>query len=121
MFGAKAGFLELLKGSKYQEDIPNMKKIFNKKTKCTFRDIKDPCFIHFGSLRDSDPQFKIIKGKLRLDGYNFLYSPLSFSSKMTIFYRKTVASFINPVVDCIVDTVCEMRRNSSKPISVSFD
>ncbi|XP_006460500.1 hypothetical protein AGABI2DRAFT_67456 [Agaricus bisporus var. bisporus H97] len=92
---------KLLKGSKYQEDIPNMKKIFNKKTKCTFRDIKDPCFIHFGSLRDSDPQFKIIKGKLRLDG-------------------KTVASFINPVVDCIVDTVCEMRRNSSKPISTIF-
>ncbi|KAF9444526.1 hypothetical protein P691DRAFT_736323 [Macrolepiota fuliginosa MF-IS2] len=99
---AADGFLDKhLKGSNFHRDIPEMKRYFDKTTKCSFRDPIDPHFIRFGSARDRDVRLKIIGGKLRLDG-------------------KDVASFFEPSIQCIIDGVLTQRRTSHKPISNVF-
>ncbi|KAF9444306.1 hypothetical protein P691DRAFT_712054 [Macrolepiota fuliginosa MF-IS2] len=92
---------EYLRGSKFHRDISEMKRYFDKATKCSFRDPEDPHFIRFGSARDKDATLKIVGGKLRLDG-------------------KDVASFFEPSIQCIIDGVLTQRRTSHKPISNVF-
>ncbi len=60
---------ELLQDSPFHRDLFEMKRYFDKTTKCAFRDPNDPHFIRFGSVRDKDVKLKIVAGKLRLDGY----------------------------------------------------
>lgn len=98
-------FLELLKGSKFQRDISEMKRYFDRTTKCAFRDESDPHYIRFGSARDRDPKLKITAGKLRLEGSvctvfapdNNLFStgrrlPLSLSPQSSV---SSMASYPN--------------------------
>ncbi|KAF9444305.1 hypothetical protein P691DRAFT_807545, partial [Macrolepiota fuliginosa MF-IS2] len=90
-----------LKSSNFHRDIPEMKRYFDKATKCSFRDPADPHFIRFGSARDKDVKLKIVGGKLRLDG-------------------KDVASFFEPSIQCIIDGVLTQRRTSHESISNVF-
>ncbi|KAJ3574827.1 hypothetical protein NP233_g1509 [Leucocoprinus birnbaumii] len=99
---AAVQYLEkFLKGSKFNRDIGEMKRYFDKTTKCSFRDPSDPHYIRFGSARDRDPKYKITAGKLRLEGSD-------------------VASFFEPSIKCIVDGVLEQRRIAHKRISSVF-
>lgn len=92
---------QLLQGSKFHTDIHEMKKYFDRTTKCAFRDESDPHYIRFGSARDRDPKLKITAGKLRLEG-------------------REVASFFEPSIKCIIDGVLSQRRIAHKPISTVF-
>ncbi len=109
-------FVELLKGSKFRRDIPEMKRYFDRTTKCAFRDESDPHYVRFGSARDRDPKLKITAGKLRLEG--------SVSSSLVLYndlllHRKEVASFFEPSIKCIIDGVLSQRRIAYASISVS--
>ncbi|KAF9444529.1 hypothetical protein P691DRAFT_736332 [Macrolepiota fuliginosa MF-IS2] len=99
---AAGDFLDkYLRGSKFHSDVSEMKRYFDRATKCSFRDPADPHFIRFGSARDKDVKLKIVGGKLRLDG-------------------KDIASFFEPSIQCIIDGVLTQRRTSHKPISNVF-
>lgn len=90
-----------LRGSKFYRDISEMKRYFDKTTKCSFRDPSDPHYIRFGSARDKEPKYNITAGKLRLEGTD-------------------VASFFEPSIKCIVDGVLEQRRTAHKSIASVF-
>ena len=57
-----------MKGSKFERDIEDMERYFDRNTKCAFRGTNDPQFIRFGSARDKDVKLGITSGKLRLAG-----------------------------------------------------
>ncbi|KAF7783241.1 hypothetical protein Agabi119p4_2617 [Agaricus bisporus var. burnettii] len=90
-----------LKDSKFREDIPWMKEYFDKTTKLTFREPRDPWYIRFGSSRDKDSRFGITAGKLRLEG--------------TI-----IASFFEPSIRCIIDGVLTQCSVAHKAVSHVF-
>ena len=60
--------LELLQGTRFQDDITFMTDKFDKTTKLAFRDPSDPQYIKFGSVRDRDSYLGIRAGSLKLDG-----------------------------------------------------
>lgn len=107
---------EILKGSKFVKDIEEMKRSFDKSTKCSFRDPADPHFIRgCGSARDRDPKLKVTAGKLRLEGY--VNSIMIFIDADSC--RSDVASFFAPAIKCIIDGVSAQSRTAHKPIKVS--
>lgn len=59
---------DLLRGSKFIEDVDGITKHFDDSSKLTFRNIDEPSFIKFGSVRDKDFALGIRSGQLRLDG-----------------------------------------------------
>jgi hypothetical protein len=50
------------------DDIAYIAECFDKSTKLTFRDPRQPSFIKFGSPRDADPSVDIKFGQLKLHG-----------------------------------------------------
>ena len=65
--------IELLKGSKFEGDIPLITETFDKKTKLTFVSPDDPLFIRFGRLNDNVAELNIRAGQLKLPGYARTY------------------------------------------------
>ena len=61
-------YSDLLRNSKFADDINNITNSFDKTTKLTFRDIAEPQFIRFGSARDRDLTLNIRSGQLKLAG-----------------------------------------------------
>lgn len=115
-----------MSGSKFHSDIPEMKRLFDRATKCAFRGGTDPQYIRFGTARDRDPKLRITAGKLRLEA--FVYIPsililsiliLSIPYKRSRLDRKDVASFFEPSIKCIIDAVLAQCRTAHKHISVS--
>ena len=60
-----------LKGSKYgsDDDINEMVKIFDNRSKRIFRSETETMYIPFGRMSDRDPAYGIVGGKLKLTGY----------------------------------------------------
>lgn len=46
-----------------------MTDIFDSTAKLRFRNMEDPSYIKFGTVRDKDPQRDIRNGQLKLSGY----------------------------------------------------
>jgi hypothetical protein len=59
---------EILQGSIYLDDPPDVAGCFDETTKLRFRDPEEPQYIKFGSLKDKDPRFGIRSGQIRLNG-----------------------------------------------------
>ena len=60
---------DILQGSHYLEDAPDIARRFDKTTKLRFRDPEEPQFIKFGTLRDKDPRVGIRSGQIKLNGW----------------------------------------------------
>jgi hypothetical protein len=60
--------IDLLRFSRFAEDVDNITACFDKTTKLRFRNSDDPQYIKFGSVRDNDPAVNIRSGQLRLRG-----------------------------------------------------
>ncbi|KAF9465200.1 hypothetical protein BDZ94DRAFT_415553 [Collybia nuda] len=98
---AEAFLRELLGNTKFAGDIHNIRDAFDKNTKPTFRNVVEPQFIKFGSVRDRDPKLNIRGGQLRLLGTD-------------------VAGFFEPSIDCIVRAIQEQRAASRHTIPSIF-
>ncbi|KAF5354269.1 hypothetical protein D9756_006964 [Leucocoprinus leucothites] len=98
---AAAHLQELLEETRFQDDVKFMTHKFDKSTKLTFRDPKDPQYIKFGSVRDRDPDLNIRAGSLRLDGH-------------------LVAGFFEPSIQAIITSVTEQQQLSRKHVSTVF-
>jgi hypothetical protein len=61
-------YTEILQGSTYLDDAPDIARRFDKTTKLRFRDPEEPQYIKFGSLKDKDPRVGIRSGQIRLNG-----------------------------------------------------
>ncbi|KAF8708911.1 hypothetical protein AX14_013526 [Amanita brunnescens Koide BX004] len=72
---------EKLFGSKYgnPEEIAVMARFFDKNTKMHFKDSSKPCFLRFGSVRDTDPSMDIKAGTIKLSGQVFLSISVSYA------------------------------------------
>ncbi|EDR07861.1 uncharacterized protein LACBIDRAFT_298114 [Laccaria bicolor S238N-H82] len=92
---------ELLKNSKFSDDIQHITRCFDKTTKLRFRDVNEPQYIKFGSARDKDLKLNIRSGQLKILGSD-------------------VASFFDPSVQCILKAVEEQRNASHDDISCIF-
>ncbi|KAF6743411.1 hypothetical protein DFP72DRAFT_933565 [Ephemerocybe angulata] len=100
-FNARA-FLEAhLRTSKFIDDVPHISECFDKTTKLRFRSKSDPQYIRFGGVRDKDLEFGIRSGQLRMEG-------------------SQVASFFDPSISCIIDSVKSQVSASQKPIKSIF-
>ncbi|EFI28063.1 hypothetical protein CC1G_14089 [Coprinopsis cinerea okayama7 len=92
-------FLEnFLAESNFFDDLEHIIRCFDKTTKLRFRNIDDPQYIKFGSTRDTEPEFNIRFGQLKLQGTD-------------------VAGFFEPSVQCVVNAVHEQRKLAHRPIS----
>jgi hypothetical protein len=67
-------FSDLMKGSRFELDIPYITRVFDKTTKLRFRTADEPQFIKFGTLRDKDVKLNIRSGQLKLLGSEPLIS-----------------------------------------------
>ncbi|KAF8989882.1 hypothetical protein BDQ17DRAFT_1288292 [Cyathus striatus] len=95
-------FLEdLLRDSKFADDVPHITKCFDRTTKLGFRNANEPQYIKFGSARDRDLKLGIRSGQLKLAGSD-------------------VASFFEPSITCIVQAILEQRDAAQKKISSVF-
>ncbi|KAG6867786.1 hypothetical protein C0993_011116 [Termitomyces sp. T159_Od127] len=65
---ARVFFENLLRGSKFMEDVDAITQHFDRNSKLTFRNIDEPSFIKFGGLRDKDLTLGIRSGQLKLNG-----------------------------------------------------
>jgi len=92
--------LDYLQESTFFGDLDNIVECFDRTTKLRFRNSDEPQFIKFGGARDNDQTCNIRFGQLKLLGSD-------------------VASFFEPSVECIVNTVLHQCKVSRKPISVS--
>ncbi|KAF8802608.1 hypothetical protein BYT27DRAFT_7196548 [Phlegmacium glaucopus] len=100
--GQARKFLDGLLGqSRFSGDIPHIEKCFDKTTKLRFRNADEPQYIKFGTIRDKDPSLNIRSGQLKLLGSD-------------------VASFFEPSVQCIVESIKEQREASVTEISSVF-
>jgi len=61
-------FADKLNGSRFEDDIPRIVDIFDKKTKLNFRQPDGDCYIKFGSVRDSVPELNVSRGQLKIPG-----------------------------------------------------
>ncbi|KAI6100572.1 hypothetical protein F5141DRAFT_1218599 [Pisolithus sp. B1] len=83
------------------EMIQQMTKIFDKTTKLGFRNAEDPQYIKFGTRRDSDPEFGIKSGQLKLAG-------------------EDIAKLFEPSIEAIAEAFKQQRQASAIPISHAF-
>ncbi|RXW25697.1 hypothetical protein EST38_g165 [Candolleomyces aberdarensis] len=77
---------DYLKDSDFHEDLDHIVRCFDKSTKVRFSSDKQPQYIKFGGTRDNDAACNIRFGQLKLAGTD-------------------VATFFEPSVKCIVDSV----------------
>ena len=106
-----------MRGSRFELDIPYITRVFDKTTKLRFRNSDEPQFIKFGTLRDKDVNLNIRSGQLKLLGSgSHLFVWLSYSDQK--FPRSDVASFFDPAVQCIVQSVEEQCKAAPNTISV---
>jgi len=115
--GVDSGLVsDLMKGSRFELDIPYITRVFDKTTKLRFRTADEPQFIKFGTLRDKDVKLNIRSGQLKLLG------SVSLSVFINLFSenipRSDVASFFDPAIQCILQSVEEQCRASPNTISV---
>jgi hypothetical protein len=59
---------DLLRNSRFVDDINNITNSFDRSTKLTFRNMDEPQFMKFGGARDRDPALGIRSGQLKLAG-----------------------------------------------------
>ncbi|KAF9559594.1 hypothetical protein CPC08DRAFT_736124 [Agrocybe pediades] len=95
---AKVFLEEFLKDSDFVDDVEHIVKCFNETTKPRFRNIEEPQYVKFGSLRDNDPLVNIRIGQLKLAG-------------------SEVAKFFEPSINCITTSVLEQCRTSHTKIA----
>ena len=62
-------FLDLLQGSSYLVDAPDIARNFDKTTKLSFRNSEKPQYIRFGTAKDKDLSVGIRSGQIRLNGW----------------------------------------------------
>ncbi|KAF8901894.1 hypothetical protein CPB84DRAFT_909984 [Gymnopilus junonius] len=98
---AKVYLENLLRDSRFIGDVPYITKCFDKTTKLRFRNTEEAQHIKFGTLRDKDPKLNIRSGQLKLNGTD-------------------VASFFEPSVQCIVESIEEQSTTSKTPIGSVF-
>ncbi|KAF8989887.1 hypothetical protein BDQ17DRAFT_1372600 [Cyathus striatus] len=98
---AEAFFEDLFRGSKFADDVPIMAEKFDKTTKLSFKDDKDPQYIKFGTARDRELSLGIRAGQLKLSGSN-------------------VASFFEPSIECILNAIKEQKWLAKMPIKSVF-
>ena len=60
--------IDLLRGSRFFNDVDLITQRFDNKTKLGFRDIDHPQFVPFASVREFDPKLNIRSGQLKLMG-----------------------------------------------------
>ncbi|KAF8415387.1 hypothetical protein L210DRAFT_3657556 [Boletus edulis BED1] len=92
-----------LANSRYggEGSLYNMTEIFDKTTKVRFRDVDEPQYIKFGSVRDKDPDYDIRSGQLKLPG-------------------RDVAKLFEPSVEEIIAAFEQQRSAASLPITNAF-
>lgn len=95
---AKKFLSNFLSGSKFMDDLDHILRCFETTTKHTFGGTEEAQFIKFGSFRDNEEEFNIRYGQLRLTG-------------------QQVASFFEPSITCIVDSVKEQHNSARQKIS----
>ncbi|KAG2069444.1 hypothetical protein BDR04DRAFT_1021382, partial [Suillus decipiens] len=66
-----------------------------------FRNPKDPAYIKFGTIRDSDPQYNIRNGQLKLSGQD-------------------VANLFEPSISSIIEAFETQRKAAGIPITFVF-
>jgi hypothetical protein len=59
---------ELLKNTRFEEDVGLISDRFDKQTKLAFRNQEDDYWIQFGSVRDKDEELGIRAGQLKVKG-----------------------------------------------------
>ena len=59
---------ELLKNTRFEEDVGLISDRFEKRTIWKFRDQEDDHWIQFGSMRDNDQELGIRAGQLKVKG-----------------------------------------------------
>ncbi|PPR01388.1 hypothetical protein CVT24_006226 [Panaeolus cyanescens] len=89
---------QYLAESKFIDDLDHIVRQFDKTTKLRFRDDKEQQYVQFGSARDTEQQYNIRFGQLKLQGSD-------------------VAAFFEPSIECIKKAVLEQKTSSHKPIS----
>ncbi|PBK65401.1 hypothetical protein ARMSODRAFT_1022210 [Armillaria solidipes] len=94
-------FTATLRGTQYAGDIKRISELFDKAPKTQFRNPREPCYILFSSMRDTDPKLNVHAGTLRLPG-------------------ATVTRFFEPSLDAIKKTLDEVRASCKKHISNVF-
>ncbi|KAJ2929974.1 hypothetical protein H1R20_g7094, partial [Candolleomyces eurysporus] len=87
-----------LSESEHFDDIDHIVSCFDKTTKVWFSDDQQPQYIRFGSTRDNDPTHNIRFGQLKLQGSD-------------------VATFFQPSIDCITETVEDICKTCVHPIT----
>ncbi|KIM36858.1 hypothetical protein M413DRAFT_281536 [Hebeloma cylindrosporum] len=92
---------KLLQESAYLDDAPDIARRFDKTTKLRFRDPEEPQYIKFGSLKDKDPLVGIRSGQIRLNGSD-------------------IASFFEPSIQCIIESIKDQRNASNTEIASVF-
>lgn len=83
------------------EMIQQMTNIFDKTTKLGFRNAEDPQYIKFGTRRDSDPEYGIRSGQLKLAG-------------------EDIAKLFEPSIEAIAEAFKQQQQASDIPISHAF-
>ncbi|PPQ84845.1 hypothetical protein CVT25_004984, partial [Psilocybe cyanescens] len=91
----------LLENSRFIDDIPNIAECFDKGTKLRFHNDDDAQYIKFGRRGDRDPLLNIRSGQLKLLGSD-------------------VASFFEPSIQCIVESIKKQRAESETQIASVF-
>ena len=61
--------LDILQGSSYLDDAPDIARKFDKTTKLRFHDTEGPQYIRFGTAKDKDLRVGIRSGQIRLNGW----------------------------------------------------
>ncbi|KAH6884053.1 hypothetical protein BKA70DRAFT_1205726 [Coprinopsis sp. MPI-PUGE-AT-0042] len=98
---AEEHFASHLRGTRFQDDVPRIVELFDKRAKLTFRDDTTPQFVRFGPTRESEPSLGIRNGQIKLSG-------------------PTVATFFKPSISCVVKAVKEQVAASSHPTKHIF-
>ena len=71
--------VELLRGTKYEDDTDYITNCFDKSAKLTFRNANEPQFVKFGRANDTNSALGIRAGQLKLLGYVDLIFLRTFS------------------------------------------
>ncbi|PCH36686.1 hypothetical protein WOLCODRAFT_109029 [Wolfiporia cocos MD-104 SS10] len=100
---ARAFLREKLKNSRFgnDEDIETMVEFFKKSTKAIFKNHEEPSYIKFGTMGSNDASVQIRRGQMTLSGHD-------------------VASFFDPSIRAIIDTIELQRQDISPQLSAIF-
>ncbi|KIK43059.1 hypothetical protein CY34DRAFT_804224 [Suillus luteus UH-Slu-Lm8-n1] len=92
-----------LSGSRFgtPDIIQQMTDVFDSTAKLRFRNMEDPSYIKFGTVRDKDPQRDIRNGQLKLSGQD-------------------VAKLFEPSISSIIEAFETQRRAAGTPITFVF-